>query len=54
MTCKCIDNVVNKSRRLRRIGHLVRLDKNAFNILTGKPSGQMPLGSPRCSGGQEY
>ena len=38
-----------KSRRLRWAGHVVRMDeaRNAFKILTGKPAGKRPLGSPR-------
>ena len=38
-----------KSRRLRRAGHVVRMEegRSAFNILTGKPIGKRPLGRPR-------
>ena len=37
---------VIKSRRLRRTGHVVRMEegRSAFKILTGKPTGQTPLG----------
>jgi len=40
---------VIKSRRLRWAGHVVKMEKgrSAFNILTGKPIGKRPLGSPR-------
>ena len=34
---------VNKSRRLRWAGR----SRSAFKILTGKPTGKMPLGRPR-------
>ena len=42
---------VNKSRRLRCAGHVVRMkeDRSAFKILTGKPTGKRPLGRPRRS-----
>ena len=38
-----------KSRRLRRAGHIARMEggTNAFKILTGKPTGNRPLGRPR-------
>ena len=38
-----------KSRRLRLAGHVARLeeDRSAFKILTGKPTGNRPLGRPR-------
>ena len=38
-----------KSRRLRWAGHVARMDegRNAFKILTGKPTGKKPLGRPR-------
>ena len=41
---------VNKSRRLRWAGHVVRMEegRSAFKILTGKPTGKRPLGRPRC------
>ena len=37
---------VIKSRRLRWIGHVARMeeDRSAFKILTGKPTGKRPLG----------
>ena len=37
------------SRTLRWAGHIVRMEEeiSAFNILTGKPTGKRPLGSPR-------
>ena len=40
---------VIKSRRLRWAGHVARMeeDRNAFKILTGKPTGKIPLGKPR-------
>ena len=40
---------VIKSRRLRRAGHVVRMEegRSAFKILTGKPTGKRPLGRPR-------
>ena len=42
---------VIKSRRLRWAGHVARMEesRNAFQILTGKPSGKRPLGRPRRS-----
>ena len=38
-----------KSWRLRWAGHVARMDegRNAFKILTGKPTGKRPLGWPR-------
>ena len=38
-----------KSRRLRWAGHVIRMEegRSAFNILTGKPTGKIPLG--RCT-----
>ena len=40
---------VIKSRRLRWAGHEARMEegKSAFKILTGKPTGKIPLGRPR-------
>ena len=40
---------VIKSRRLRWEGHVVRMEegRSAFKILTGKPTGKRPLGTPR-------
>ena len=40
---------VIKSRRLRWTGHVARMeeDRSAFKILTGKPTGNIPLGRPR-------
>ena len=40
---------VNKSRRLRWAGHVARMEegRSAFKILTGKPTGERPLGRPR-------
>ena len=37
-----------RSRRLRWAGYVARMeeDRNAFKILTGKPSGKRPLGRP--------
>ena len=37
------------SRRLRWAGHVARMEesRNAFKILTGKPTGKRPLGRPR-------
>ena len=41
---------VIKFRRLRWAGHVARMEegRNAFKILTGKPTGKRPLGRPRC------
>ena len=41
---------VIKSRRLRWIVHVARMEegRNAFKILTGKPTRKRPLGRPRC------
>ena len=38
-----------KSRRLRWAGHVARMEegRNAFKILTGKPTGKIPLGRLR-------
>ena len=40
---------VLKSRRLRGAGHVARMEegRSTFNILTGKPTGNKPLGRPR-------
>jgi hypothetical protein len=40
---------VNKHRRLRWAGHVVRMEEgmNAFKMLTDKPTGKRPLGRPR-------
>ena len=39
---------VIKSRRLRWAGHIARIEEvSSFKILTGKPIGKRPLGSPR-------
>ena len=37
-----------KSRRLRWAGHVARMEesRNAFEILTGKPTGKRPVGRP--------
>ena len=38
-----------KFRRLRGSGHVVRMEegRSAFKILTGTPTGKIPLGRPR-------
>jgi hypothetical protein len=37
-----------KSRRMRWVGHVVRMEKrNAYRLLVGKPDGKRPLGRPR-------
>ena len=40
---------VIKSRRLRWVGHVARTEKggSALKILTGKPTGKIPLGRSR-------
>ena len=40
---------VIKSRRLRWVGHIARMEegRGAFKILTGKPTGKRPLKRPR-------
>jgi hypothetical protein len=40
---------VNKSRRLRWVGHVARKEegRSAFKILTGTPTGKRSLGRPR-------
>ena len=40
---------VIKSRRLSWAGHVARMEegRSAFKILTGKPTGKRPLGSPK-------
>ena len=42
-------NVVNKSTRLRWVGHIARMEesRSAFKIRTGKPTGNIPLGRLR-------
>ena len=39
---------LNKSRRLKWAGHIVRMEesRSAFKILTGKPTGKRSLGRP--------
>ena len=38
-----------KSRRLRRAGHVARMEqsRNAYRVLVGKSEGKRPLGRPR-------
>ena len=47
----CSPNIVStiKSRKLRWAGHVARIEegRSTFKILTGKPTGKGPLGSPR-------
>ena len=40
---------VIKSRRLKRTGHVARMEegRSALKILAGKPTGRRPLGRPR-------
>jgi hypothetical protein len=40
---------VIKSRRLRWVGHIVRMqeDRSDFKMLTGTPTGKRPLGRPK-------
>ena len=39
---------VIKSRRLRWADHIARMEeRSSFKILTGKPTGKIPLGRPR-------
>ena len=44
-----INRRVIKSRRLRWVGHVARMEecRSAFKILTGKPTGKRPLRRPR-------
>ena len=46
-----LTNIVRviKSRRLKWAGHVARMEegRSAFKILTGKPTGNRPLGRPR-------
>jgi hypothetical protein len=38
-----------KARRMRSIGHVVRIEKgNTCRLLVGKPEGKRALGRPRC------
>ena len=39
-----------KSRRLRWASHVARMEecRSVFKILTGTPTGKIPLGRPRC------
>ena len=43
---------VIKSRRLRWAGHVARMEegRSPFKMLTGKPTGKIPLGRPRRDG----
>jgi hypothetical protein len=43
---------MNKSRRMRRAGHVARIGEkmNAYRILVGKPEGKRPVGRPRRRG----
>ena len=47
----CSPNIVTviKSRRLRWAGHVARMEefRSGFKILTGKPTGNRPVGRPR-------
>ena len=47
----CSPNIVQmiKSRRVRWVGHVVRVKKTkgVYMVLVGKPEGQRPLGRPR-------
>jgi len=40
---------VIKSRRMRRTGHVARMDeeRGVYRVLVGKPEGRRPLGRPR-------
>ena len=40
---------VIKSRRMRRVGHVVRMgeERGAYRVLVGKPEGKRPLERPR-------
>ena len=40
---------IAKSRRLRWASHVTRIEegRSAFKILTGTPTGKIPLGRPR-------
>ena len=40
---------VIKSRRMRRAGHVARMDeeRGVYRVLVGKPEGRRPLGRPR-------
>ena len=50
-----LHNIVRviKSRRLTWANYVARMEesRNAFKILTGKPTGKRPLGRPRCQCG---
>ena len=37
---------VIKSRRSKWAGHVARMEEGAFKIITGKPTGNRPLGRP--------
>ena len=49
----CSSNIVRgiKSRRLRLAGHVARMEEggSTFKILTGKLTGEVLLGRPRCT-----
>ena len=47
----CIVRAI-KARRLGWTGHVARMEegRNSFKILTGKPTGNRPLGRSRCNG----
>jgi hypothetical protein len=39
---------MTKSRRIRRAGHVARMERSAYRIFVGKPEVKRPLGRPRC------
>jgi len=43
---------VIKSRRIRWVGHVARMERGLFRVLVGKHGGKRPLGRPRrrCEG----
>jgi hypothetical protein len=51
ITCSLCQIRMIKSRRMRWIGHVVRMEgkRNAYKIFVGKPEEKRPLRRPRCS-----
>jgi hypothetical protein len=45
----CSPNIVQviTSRRMRWVGHVVRMGRGAYRVLVGNPEGKRPLGRPR-------
>jgi rubrerythrin len=47
----CSPNIrVIKSRRMRLVGYIARMEKGAYRVLVGKPEGKKPHGDPGVDG----